>query len=226
MRRRQFLSGSRYGLAAMLGASSPLTARAPMRRTSAPREAAADVVIVGGGLGGCAAALAVLRSGRTAVLTESTDWIGGQLTSQAVPPDEHPWIERFGASASYRRLRHDIRAHYRRHYPLTAEARANERLNPGNGSVSALCHEPRAALAALTALLAPYASNRKLLILLEHEPIGAAMQGDRVQSVTVRERATLAERHAARALFPRRHRTWRSAATDRGRIRDRRRRTR
>ena len=60
---------------------------------------------MGGGLGGCAAALAVLRNGRKAVLTETTDWIGGQLTAQAVPPDEHPWIERFGASASYRRLR-------------------------------------------------------------------------------------------------------------------------
>ena len=35
--------------------------------------------------------------GRTVVLTEPTDWIGGQLTSQAVPPDEHPWIEQFGA---------------------------------------------------------------------------------------------------------------------------------
>ncbi len=193
MRRRQFVSTSAYGLAALLRALSPI-ARARMASSSSPHEVAADVVIVGGGLGGCAAALAILRSGRTAVLTESTDWIGGQLTSQAVPPDEHPWIERFGASASYRRLRHEIRAHYRRHYPLTAEARALERLNPGNGAVSALCHEPRAALVALAALLAPFASSRKLLILLEHEPISAAMQGDRVQSVTVRDRATLAER--------------------------------
>ena len=62
----------------------------------APPRVAADVVIVGGGLGGCAAALAALRAGRTVVLTEATDWIGGQLTSQAVPPDEHPWIEQFG----------------------------------------------------------------------------------------------------------------------------------
>jgi hypothetical protein len=193
MRRRQFLSGSGYGLAAMLGALSP-TARARMTRNTIQREIAADVVIIGGGLGGCAAALAVLRSGRTAVLTEPTDWIGGQLTSQGVPPDEHPWIERFGASASYQKLRSEIRAFYRRQYPLTADARANERLNPGNGSVSALCHEPRAALAALTALLAPYASSRKLLLLLEHEPINAGVQGDRVQSVTVRDRATLTER--------------------------------
>ena len=193
MRRRQFLSGSGCGLAALLRAFSP-AARTRTAPSMSQREIAADVVIVGGGLGGCAAALAVLRSGRTAILTELTDWIGGQLTSQGVPPDEHPWIERFGASASYRKLRHEIRDHYRRHYSLTAEARANERLNPGNGSVSALCHEPRAALAALTALLAPFASSRKLLILLEHEPIAAAMQGDRVQSVMVRDRATLTER--------------------------------
>ncbi len=193
MRRREFLSGSSYGLAAMLGVLSQ-TARARMTRNTNHREIAADVVIIGGGLGGCAAALAVLRAGRTVVLSEATEWIGGQLTSQAVPPDEHPWIERFGASASYRKLRHEIRAFYRRYYPLTAQARANERFNPGNGSVSALCHEPRAALAALTALLAPYASSRKLLLLLEHEPITAELQGDRVQSVTVRERATLAER--------------------------------
>ena len=60
------------------------------------REIEADVAIIGGGLGGCAAALAALRNGRTVVMTEPTDWIGGQLTQQAVPPDEHPWIEKFG----------------------------------------------------------------------------------------------------------------------------------
>ncbi len=193
MRRRGFLAGSGYGLAALMGAICG-RALARMGGTLAPRESTADVVIVGGGLGGCAAALAVLRNGRTAVLTEATDWIGGQLTSQAVPPDEHPWIERFGAPASYRKLRHEIRASYRRHYPLTAEARANERLNPGNGSVSALCHEPRAALAALTALLAPYASSGRLLTLLEHEPIAAEVQGDRVLSVTVRDRRAPVDR--------------------------------
>jgi choline dehydrogenase-like flavoprotein len=61
----------------------------------------ADVAVIGAGLGGCAAALAAARSGRRVILTEETRWIGGQLTSQAVPPDEHPWIEHFGASASY-----------------------------------------------------------------------------------------------------------------------------
>src|SRR5262249_58151980 len=124
---------------------------------AASRETTADVAIVGGGLGGCAAALSALRAGRTVVLTEPTDWIGGQLTSQAVPPDEHPWVEQFGVNASYRELRQGIRDYYRRHYPVTAEALAARSLNPGNGGVSKLCHEPRAALAVLTAILAPYA---------------------------------------------------------------------
>src|ERR1044072_7485672 len=81
-----------------------------------------DVAIIGGGLGACAAALAVARLGRQVILTEETHWIGGQLTNQAVPPDEHPWIEDFGATASYRQLRRDIRNHYRAHTPLTVEA--------------------------------------------------------------------------------------------------------
>ena len=93
------------------------------------------------------------------VMTEPTDWIGGQLTSQAVPPGRTP-LDR-----AIRRptppivaLRSAIRDYYRRHYPLTASARDRPDLNPGNGSVSRLCHEPRVALAALTAMLAPFVS--------------------------------------------------------------------
>ena len=165
------------------------------------QEIAADLVIVGGGLGGCAAALSALRAGRTVVMTEPTDWIGGQLTSQAVPPDEHPWVEQFGVNASYRELRQGIRDYYRRHYPMTAEARAARSLNPGNGGVSKLCHEPRVALAVLTAMLAPYASSGRLLSLLEHEPVRAEVQGDRVRAVVVRDRRTGQERSLVAPYF-------------------------
>jgi NADPH-dependent 2,4-dienoyl-CoA reductase/sulfur reductase-like enzyme len=82
-------------------------------------EMIADVVIAGGGLGGCAAALSALRNGLHVILTEETDWIGGQLTSQGVPPDEHQWIETHGSTRLYRDLRTAIRQYYVRNYPLT-----------------------------------------------------------------------------------------------------------
>lgn len=190
MRRRQFLEGCQAGLAGLLAARAGV----PIAHAAGPREIAADLVIVGGGLGGCAAALAALRNGRTVVMTEPTDWIGGQLTQQAVPPDEHPWIEQFGGNASYFALRRGIRRYYKEHYPLTAEARAVRHLNPGAGSVSRLCHEPRVALAVLTEMLAPYASGGKLSLLLEHAPVRAEAEGDHVRAVTVKNLRTGDER--------------------------------
>ena len=120
------------------------------------------------------------------LLTEGTDWLGGQLTSQAVPPDENPWIERFGCTARYRRLREAIRAHYRAFYPLSPVARAQDHLNPGAGRVSSLCHEPRVAVAVLEAMLAPYRSALRIEVLLEHSPVAASVDGDRILAVTLR----------------------------------------
>src|SRR5512138_3878377 len=148
------------------------------------REIETDILIAGGGLGGAAAALAALKLGRRVILTEETDWLGGQMTAQAVPPDENPWIESVGGTNSYQRLREGIRDFYRRHYPLTQEAREIVHLNPGNGNVSALCHEPRVALAVLEAMLQPYRAGKQLTMLLRHHPVSATTQGDRVESVT------------------------------------------
>ncbi|MGW5171631.1 FAD-dependent oxidoreductase [Streptomyces nodosus] len=148
----------------------------------------ADILVVGGGTGGVAAALGALRAGRSVILTEEYDWLGGQLTSQAVPPDEHTWIEQFGATASYRALREGIRDYYRRHYPLTAEARARRDLNPGAGWVSRLCHEPRVAVAVIDAMLAPYRGSGRLTVLQPYRPVAAATDGDRVSAVTLAHR--------------------------------------
>ncbi|MEM7031313.1 MAG: FAD-dependent oxidoreductase [Chloroflexota bacterium] len=149
------------------------------------KEIQTDILIIGGGLGGVAAALAALHLGKKVTLTEETDWLGGQLTSQGVPPDEHPWIEATGCTASYRQLRERIRAYYRHNYPLTPEARNTAHLNPGQGFVSALCHEPRVALAVIDEMLAPYRARGLLTTLLNHRPIGADTNGDIVQSVTL-----------------------------------------
>jgi len=159
-------------------------------RLSKSRELNTEVAVIGGGTGGVAAALAALRAGRRVVLTEETPWIGGQLTSQAVPPDENPWIEQFGCTGSYRRFRNDIRAYYARHYPLTKAARENPQLNPGSGWVSRICHEPRVGLAVLESYLLPYLTNGRLVILPLTVPVAAQTSGDRVDSVTVRSLET------------------------------------
>ncbi|MBC9712636.1 FAD-dependent oxidoreductase [Streptomyces sp. TRM66268-LWL] len=150
----------------------------------------ADVLVIGGGTGGVAAALGALRAGRSVLLTEEYDWLGGQLTSQAVPPDEHTWIEQFGATASYRSLREGVRDYYRRHYPLTEAARARRDLNPGAGYVSRLCHEPRVSVAVIDAMLAPYRGSGRLTVLQPYRPVAAETDGDRVTSVTVEHRDT------------------------------------
>jgi len=151
------------------------------------RELECEIAVIGGGVGGFAAALAALRNGRRVILTEETRWIGGQLTSQAVPPDEHPWIEQFGCTRSYRAYRESVHEYYRRNYPLNESARARPHLNPGNGGVSRLTHEFRVSVAVLEAALAPYMSSGQLLVLLEHVPESATTDQDFVRSVTVRD---------------------------------------
>lgn len=154
-------------------------------RVTKDRFESCDVLVVGGGLGGVAAALGAARKGLRVVMSEETDWIGGQLTSQAVPPDEHPWIERFGATRTYRALREGIRDYYRQWYPLTEAARATAELNPGLGKVSRLCHEPRVGAAVLDAMVAPYLASGRLTILREHRPVSAETDGDTITSVTL-----------------------------------------
>ncbi|WP_335970349.1 FAD-dependent oxidoreductase [Streptomyces sp. CA2R106] len=149
------------------------------------KEVRTDVLVVGGGLGGVAAALAATEHGARVVLTEGKRWLGGQLTAQATPPDEHPWVEMLGVTASYRSMREGIRAYYRRHYPLTAQALRTRQLNPGAGLVSRLCHEPRVAVAVLEAMLAPARSSGRLTVLRPYRAESAAVDGDAVTAVTL-----------------------------------------
>jgi hypothetical protein len=158
--RRRFVAGSALGMAALgLGTATRWAGAAPV-----------DVLVVGGGGGGVAAALTALRLGKSVILTEETDWIGGQLTAQAVPPDENPWIESTGCTATYRQFRNGVRQYYRANYALRKGSYANQYLNPGAGNVSAICHEAPVALAVLSAMLRPYQVGGQLTILLRHRP--------------------------------------------------------
>lgn len=109
--------------------------------------------------------------GRSVVMTEPTEWIGGQLTSQAVPPDEHPWIEQFGCTRRYREYRDRVRRRYRQDLPLTSEAAKNPRLNPGGGWVSRLCHEPRIGLQVLHEMLSVAQTQGRLTVLTRTHPV-------------------------------------------------------
>ncbi len=144
-----------------------------------------DILIVGGGTGGCAAAMAACRAGMRVILTEETAWIGGQLTSQAVPPDEHPWIEQFGCTCTYRDYRDRVRQWYRTHRSLTI---SDPHLNPGGGWVSKLCHEPRVGWQVLNDMLAPFAST--LAIKPHTIPVAAEAENDKVRCVTLRHLQT------------------------------------
>ncbi len=184
MNRRAFLS---------LSALTPWASLLPVyARSPAPdaQELRADVVIIGAGLGGCAAALAAAREGLSVILTEETDWIGGQLTSQAVPPDEHPWIEERGCTKLYRQFRDGVRRYYQTHYPLTAAAKGIKNFNPGSGTVSKLCHEPRVALAALLELLAPFITNGHIRLLQPHRVESVEVHKDRIAAVRVKNLRT------------------------------------
>ena len=149
-----------------------------------------DVAVIGGGVGGCAAALAALRNGMRVVMTEETAWIGGQLTSQGVPPDEHQWIETHGATHAYLAYRQAVRQYYRDHSELTPEAGANALLNPGGGSVSRLTHEPKVSLAVLQAMLTPFVSDGQLTLLQRHKALAADVTGSHVRAVRLRNLET------------------------------------
>lgn len=145
-----------------------------------------QVLIVGGGTSAVASALALAEMGIECVIVEETDWVGGQLTAQAVPSDEHIWIEQFGCTRRYREFRNRLRDYYRKHYTLTPESLADPFLNPGAGYVSPICAEPRVIHDVLNSFLAPFRANEKVRILLRHEFISANATDGHVNSVTFR----------------------------------------
>jgi hypothetical protein len=156
--------------------------------TRAPRTLRAEIAVVGASLGGVMAAVQACKQGRSVVLLAEHDWLGGQLTAQAVPPDEHRAIERGGASASYLNFRRFVRAHYAAQPDFVDRTEMTEGLNPGDGWVSRLCFEPRVAANYVEALLRPFVEDGLLHIergalLAEHalQAMVAAQRIDRVE---------------------------------------------
>lgn len=152
-----------------------------------------DVVIAGASLGGCLAAVSLAKNNYNVVLVEQYNWIGGQLTSQAVPLDEHEFIEEFGCTKSYREYRNKVRDYYRNNPLFSDEARNNPLLNPGKAWVSRVSHEPKVALELLYEMLDPYIEKGLIEILNETDLVSAKVNDDTVEEILVKQRTTNSE---------------------------------
>jgi hypothetical protein len=119
-----------------------------------------QLLIVGDSLGGVLAAHTAQALGLDVLLITQHDWVGGQLTSQAVPPDEHKLIEHGGCTRRYRAFRDAMHAHYRAQPGFLDAGMLTEGCNPGDGWVSRLCIEPAVAHGYLQALLAGVPQRR------------------------------------------------------------------
>jgi hypothetical protein len=142
---------------------------------------ACDILIVGGGTGAVAAALASARRGKRVHLIEETDWIGGQLTAQGISAlDEHDHIESFGGTESYYRLRNALRDHYR---PFAGDAGQRSDFNPGNCWVTRVAFQPKVAVKAMCALLQPHIEAGHLTLHLRTKMAAVETDGDRIVSI-------------------------------------------
>lgn len=152
-----------------------------------------DIVVCGGSLGGVLAAYSAAKMGMRVALLERTAWIGGQLTSQAVPPDEHAFIETTGCTATYRAYRNAVRAHYLNDPAFSRELKEKKIFCPGGSTVSRLAHPPRLALKLLKDMLRPLEEKGFLEVFVNTPLESAEMSGCEVKSVTAGGRTFKAE---------------------------------
>lgn len=149
-----------------------------------------DVAIIGGSLGGVQAAISAASMGKRVFMCEESQWIGGQLTSQAVPPDEHPWIEEFGATKRYMEYRNKVRNYYRNLPEIIDDIKEKERFCPGNSWVSRIAHEPKVALNILLEEIQPYLDKGLLTVSYLTKAIGACVENDTIVSVLLYNKKT------------------------------------
>lgn len=149
-----------------------------------------EFLVVGGSLGGCFAAMTLAGLGRKVILTSTYRTVGGQFVTQAVPPDEHPWIESFGCTRRYRRLRELTRERFRMRPHLRESARSDPLVNPGRGWVSRLCAEPQDWLEALDLMFLAARTEGSLDVMTGHVPTGCEVAGERVLSISFTNRET------------------------------------
>ncbi len=128
-----------------------------------------QVLVIGGGLGGVAAAEDLARQGISVILTEANSHLGGQLTAQGLStPDENSFIEKDPGTgtAHYQELRDQVRLFY----GLTHGIVTGRGGNVGQCWVSRVSGEPDVWERAIRDRLAPLAGPHGLrAILTRHQ---------------------------------------------------------
>jgi FAD dependent oxidoreductase len=135
MKRTAFLLANTL---AFLTAQQSAIAFTPTRFTTVT----CDILVVGGGFSGTAAAYEALLAGKKVCMTDITDWVGGQVSSQGVSAlDERPTQRKEGLfPRGYKEFRQSIKDRY-------------GKLNPGACWVSESCFLPKDGHLILTDML-------------------------------------------------------------------------
>ena len=143
----------------------------------------AQIIISGASLGGTLAAYSAASEGKKVILLEKTDWIGGQLTSQAVPPDEHRWIEGQGFTRSYGEYRRKVREYYRSLPGYSEEIKNTDFFCPADSEVSFIAHTPRLALSILNDMIKPHVDSGLLTVFCNARLKECITENDEIQGV-------------------------------------------
>lgn len=112
--------------------SQIITSEAQAQPPKINREVQCDILVAGGGLAGSAAAYEALLAGRTVCITEMSDWIGGQISSQGTSALDERATQR--QLLFYDRGYKELRERLEKRYGI---------LNPGGCWVSVACFLPK-----------------------------------------------------------------------------------
>ncbi|MGA8532769.1 MAG: FAD-dependent oxidoreductase [Candidatus Tumulicola sp.] len=140
-----------------------------------------DIVIVGGSLGGCAAAIAASGGSFSVCVLETSAWLGGQYSAQGVTrPDDSQYTASVGSTAAYRAFQQDVRNYYRANFKLSPAGAAQTAFNPG-GAGGGFATSPSVA----HQILLQHLQSPNVHVRLNVRVTAATVQDTTIQSVTI-----------------------------------------
>ncbi len=144
----------------------------------------ADFLVLGGGLGGIAAALSICSSGRTVVLVEESDRIAGCFDQ----PDttlfsDNSLIESSGASRSYQEFRKGIREWYKEKKEQPPELFSELFSGIAEFESDQFCFETEAALKVINDMMASNIKRGKLTVIKRHKIAKVVTFSSRIASL-------------------------------------------